>query len=274
MAVPHLIKVFGYMYQLNKRNFKAYAIPVRSPKKEAVPENSVHWVGHATTVINLEGKIIVTDPVIGNLGFIKRLVKPSLDFREINVDYVLLTHGHMDHLNYSALNRINKNSVIIAPHGIKAGLKLRGFNNIIVLKSGESYEDAFLKIESIRANHKGSRYMYFGYQGSNSYLVTGQEKSVFFAGDTAHTDAYKGLKADVAIMPVGCYKPDDFLKMHCSPEQSFNMFKSMDCKVMIPVHYKTYILAQDDDRETDEVLAKLNDGSIKIIEIGETVVIE
>ena len=274
MATPHFIKIFGYMYELNKRNFKAYKRPVHTPKAEAIIENSIHWVGHATTVINLEGKIIVTDPVLGNLGYIKRLVTPSIDLRSIHIDYLLLTHGHMDHLNYRALSLINKNTTIIIPRGMKTGLKLRGFKNIVILRAGEIYKDTFIEINCIQANHHGNRYPWVGYRDSNSYLISSKNKSVFFAGDTANTNAYDGLKSDVAIMPVGCYKPDDFLKMHCSPEQSFNMFKRMDCKLMIPIHYKTYILSQEDDIETTATLEKLNDGSMKIIDIGQTVVIE
>ena len=77
--------------------------------------------------------------------------------------------------------------------------------------------------------------------------------------------------ADIAIMPVGCYKPDEYQEMHCSPEQSFKMFKMTKSKFMIPIHYKTYILAQDDDEVTCDTLERINDGSIKIIDIGQTV---
>jgi L-ascorbate metabolism protein UlaG (beta-lactamase superfamily) len=274
MATPHLIKIFGYMYQLNKRNFKVYKKPVLTPKSEDIIENSIHWVGHATTVINLDGKIIVTDPVMGNLGHIKRLVTSDFNLKNLHIDYLLLTHGHMDHLNYRALRLINKDTIVIIPRGMKTGLKLRGFKNIVLLRAEETYKDADLEIKCIQAKHHGNRYPWIGFRDSNSYLISSKNKSVFFAGDTADTNIYDGLKSDVAIMPVGCYKPDDFLKMHCSPEQSFNMFKRMDCKLMLPIHYKTYILSQDDDSETAITLESLNDGSMKIIDIGQTILIE
>ena len=274
MKTPHFIKIFGYMYQLNIRNFRAYKRPVLKPKAEAIIENSVHWVGHATTVINLEGKIIVTDPVMGNLGYIKRLVTFDLDLKSIHIDYLLLTHGHMDHFNYRTLSLINKDVVVIVPRGMKTGLKLHGFKNIVILKADDVYKDKDIEIKCIKAQHEGNRYPFVGYRDSNSYLISSCNKSVFFAGDTANTNIYDGLKSDVAIMPVGCYKPDDFLKMHCSPEQSFNMFKRMDCKLMLPIHYKTYILSQDDDAETAATLEGLNDGSMEIIDVGQTVVIK
>ena len=49
------------------------------------------------------------------------------------------------------------------------------------------------------------------------------------------------------------------------------MFKMTKAKLMIPIHYKTYILAQDEDNETVDTLKQINDGSIKIIDIGQTV---
>jgi len=273
MEVPHFLKVFSYMYHLNRRNFKAYKEPVITPQKDAIINNSIHWVGHATTVINLDGKIILTDPVIGNLGFIKRLVKPSIDIKEISVDYLLLTHGHMDHLNNTALRDIDKNVIVIASRGLKTRLKMKGFKNIIVLKPGEIYKDSNIQLECIKAEHRGNRYPGIGFKDCNSYLISNAIKRIFLSADTAYTNAYDGIKADVAIMPVGNYKPDDYLEMHCSPEQSFNMFKMMECNLMIPIHYKTYILAQDEDLETVAILNRINDGSIRIIEIGETVIL-
>ena len=273
MEVPTIIKIFSYLYELHKRNFKVYGKPVLYPEKESITHNSIHWVGHATTVINLEGKIIVTDPVFGNLGHIKRLVHPSITLNEIKIDYLLLTHGHMDHLNYQSLRNIDKNVPVFVPRGLKNRMKLIGFKNIFLLKPGDIYEDADLKIQCIKAEHKGNRYPGIGFKDCNSYLISGKEKTVLFSGDTAYTSAYNGIEADAAIMPVGCYKPDDFLKMHCSPEQSFQMFKMMKCNLMIPIHYKTFILAQEEDSDTLATLKKINDGSIRIINIGQTVAI-
>lgn len=266
-----IIKIFGYMYELNKRNFKVYRMPKRIPCNEPIVENSIHWVGHATTVINLGGKIFITDPVIGNLGHIKRLVKPSIDLKNIKADYILITHGHMDHLDYSVIRQLNKDAVLIVPRGVKRTLNILGFKKVFILRPGEEYKDGSVIIKTLEANHNGKRYSCFGYSDSNSYIISSNNKNVLFAGDTAYTENYKGIKADAAVMPVGCYKPDEFKKMHCSPVQSFEMFKMMDAKLMIPIHYKTYILSQESDKDTEEILNKINDGSIKIIDVGQTV---
>jgi L-ascorbate metabolism protein UlaG (beta-lactamase superfamily) len=232
-------------------------------------------VGHATVVVNLDDKIIVTDPLTSiNLGQIKRLVKPSLKLSTINIDYILLSHGHMDHMNYSTLRKINKDAIVIAPKNLRFSLKILGFKNIIILTHNQIYNDNYIKIKSLKANHDGKRYPWGSSAESNSYVIERGSKKVFFAGDTAYTDEYRNLIADVAIMPVGCYKPDEFQDLHCSPEQSFKMFKMMKAKIMIPIHYKTYILAQDDDNVTNQTLKKLNDGSIKIIDVGQTVKLE
>jgi len=272
MTFARIGKIFGYMYELHRRNFKSYFKPLIIPSYEPLVTNSIHWVGHATVVINLNGVVIVTDPVTSmNLGQIRRLVKPSLNLASINIDYILLSHGHMDHFNYSTLMKLNKSAVVIAPRNLDNPLKVLGFKNRILLSPDETYTASGIKIKALRANHDGRRYPWGTKADSNSYMIESSTKKIFFAGDTAYTDIYKNLMADVAIMPVGCYKPDEFQEMHCSPQQSFKMFKMTNSKIMIPIHYKTYILAQDNDEVTCDTLEEINDGSIKIIDIGQTV---
>ncbi|MBU3144334.1 MBL fold metallo-hydrolase [Clostridium sp. CF012] len=272
MKFTRLRKITGYMYELHRRNFKSYFKPMLIPSYEPVVTNSVHWVGHATVVINLNGLVIVTDPVTSiNLGQMRRLIKPSLNLSSIKIDYILLSHGHMDHMNYTTLMKLNKSAIIIAPKNLNLPLKILGFKNRILLNPNETYSVNDIKIKALRANHDGRRYPWGTAADSNSYMIESSTKKIFFAGDTAYTDIYRNLMADVAIMPVGCYKPDEFQEMHCSPEQSFKMFKMTKSKFMIPIHYKTYILAQDDDEVTCDTLERINDGSIKIIEIGQTV---
>ena len=272
MKTPKLIKICQYMYHLHRRNFKIYLKPRSIPHTQEVCKNSIHWVGHATTIININNKIIVTDPVTSlYLGQMKRLVNPSINLSKMKIDYILISHGHMDHLDISTLKKIDKSVKIICPRQYKKLLQLTGFKNIFSINEDEKFTDGELTIEAYKANHDGKRYALGRYSLSNSYLIKDKNKSVFFAGDTALTENFKNIKSDIALMPVGCYKPKEFEHMHCNPIQSYEMFKMMDSKLMIPIHYKTYILAQDKDEETIQILNSINRGDIKIIEIGETI---
>ncbi|WP_294407120.1 MBL fold metallo-hydrolase [uncultured Clostridium sp.] len=267
----NLISNAIFLYNLTINNIKEYFKKNSSVKSDEITTNSVNWYGHATIIINLYDKVIITDPVLCSmLGYFKRVVDRPSNMKSLDIDYILLSHGHMDHLHFPSLMKLNKNSVVIAPKGYKRILKLLGFKKVFILHPGDIYKDDFIKITAFEADHDGRRF-YLGIDNESiSYLIERKDKSVFFAGDTALTKNFKGIKCNVALMPVGCYKPDRFSYMHCTPQQSYEMFKMMDSKVMIPIHYKTFIISLEDFKETEDTLLKINDDSIKMINIGET----
>jgi L-ascorbate metabolism protein UlaG (beta-lactamase superfamily) len=261
----------NFLFHLTINNLKEYFKKSNEIKSDKIVENSVNWFGHATTIINLSNKIIITDPVFPNLlGYFKRVAKRPVYINKLKVDYILLSHGHMDHLNFSSLLKLNKDAVIIVPKGYVRLAKLLGYKNVYLLHPGDIYADGFIKITAYEANHDGRRFYIGSDNESISYLIESENKSVFFAGDTALTNNFKDINCDVALMPVGCYKPDRFSYMHCTPEQSYEMFKMMTCPTMIPIHYKTFRISLEDFEETKQSLINLNDSSIKIIDIGET----
>jgi len=84
------------------------------------PTLAVSWVGHATVLIQIHDKIIVTDPFFTNtMGFVaKRFVGPGLDPALLTrVDATLISHIHFDHFDYGSIDKLPKNGILAVPKG-------------------------------------------------------------------------------------------------------------------------------------------------------------
>lgn len=270
----NFFKNIHFLSKLTYNNLMEYFNDREPSHNDPIENNSINWYGHATTVINLDGKIIVTDPVISNrLGYFKRVINKPFELSEIKIDYILLSHGHMDHMHFPSLKKLrklNKDATVIVPKGYKKILSALGYTNVHLLRTGDTFKDEFIKVTSVEANHDGRRF-YVGIDNeSNSYLIERNNTKVFFAGDTAYTENFKDIECDVALMPVGCYKPARFQHMHCSPDEGYKMYKMMKSKIMIPIHYKTFKISLEDFQETHETLVNFKDDTVKIINVGET----
>ena len=104
----------NFLFKLTLNNIKQYFKKPEEIKSDELMTNSINWFGHATTVINLYDKIIITDPVFSTLlGYFKRATKKPNYIDTLKVDYIILSHGHMDHLSFPSLMKLNKDAIVI-----------------------------------------------------------------------------------------------------------------------------------------------------------------
>lgn len=81
----------------------------------------VGWVGHATVLVQIHDKLILTDPLFTNsIGMlVKRFVKPGIDPSILTkVDFTLISHMHFDHLSYGSLEDLPKNGILVIANGL------------------------------------------------------------------------------------------------------------------------------------------------------------
>lgn len=231
----------------------------------------VCWVGHATVLINFFGLHILTDPAlfdrvgaqigIATLGR-KRLVSPALDLKNLpRVDLLLLSHAHMDHLDFPSLELLAKNiPVVTAPKTSDLAVGC-GFRSVRELRWGDRAQimtaAGDIEVKAIEVKHWGARWRTDTYRGYVGYALRRGDKTIVFGGDTALTDAFGALhsnKVDVAIMPIGSYGHD--ARTHCTPEQAVRMVDAARADYIVPIHHSTFPIGQEPLREPLERLER------------------
>ena len=145
---------------------------------------SITYAGHATVLIQLGEKRLLTDPLLRDrlLGVLRRhrgLGREALG----RIDGVLISHLHPDHLDFASLRGLGDSIPIVAPRGAAALLARRGFPNVTELSAGEETELAGVGIRATDAKHTGGRLFGMGHAGVVGYLIDAGAR-VYFAGDT------------------------------------------------------------------------------------------
>ncbi len=225
---------------------------------------TLSWIGHSTVLINFFGKWIVTDPVLfervgvyffgGSIGP-ARLTPPALNVFEFpKPDIILLSHAHMDHMDYPTLryfaNEYPDQIDVIVAYLTKDVIDDLPWRSINVMDWNDELNLQGIRFRANEVKHFGWRYPWEkdrsrGYmkdgRSFNSYVIDYNGKKVLFGGDTAKCDRFQKLKnenIDVAIMPIGAYNPWKW--NHANPEESMQMASEIGVKYFIPIHTKTF----------------------------------
>ena len=228
-------------------------------------EINVAWIGHATVLINFFGKYILTDPVFFEAvgvyieGYIlgpRRASLPALMLEDIpKPDIVLLSHAHMDHMDYKTLKALTEKYSgeldCIVAYNTKDVIENLKWNSINVVDWDERISLNGINFKGIEVQHFGWRYPgekerskgnFLDGRSFNGFIMERYNKKILFGGDTTFTDKFKKHRdenVDIAIMPIGAYKP--WRKYHCTPEEALVMAEyHLGAKYFIPIHTKTF----------------------------------
>lgn len=222
------------------------------------------WVGHATVLMRLGGQTILTDPVfssrvgvsVGSVTFgLSRLLPPALDVEHLpQIDLVLLSHAHFDHLDKPSLRRLAagpaRGATVVTADRTRA-LIPEGFGEVIQLTWNRSVRVGELRIHALRPVHWGARTAIDRRRGFNAYLVEHGRDRVIFGGDTAYTDAFDRVgDVDLSILGIGAYQGWD--GAHATPEQVWRMFTKHAGKPgsrLLPMHHSTFDMGEPHVRE-------------------------
>jgi L-ascorbate metabolism protein UlaG (beta-lactamase superfamily) len=248
----------------------------------------ITYIGHATLLIEIGGKKILTDPNFDSAlgGFLARVSAPGIAIDKLpKLDMILLTHAHADHLSFRSLAEI-QHAPLFAPPAVARWIRRHGVDNAIEFGPGESLTSGSLVIHADAATHSGNRYMVDRWRRqANMYLIATKYDSVFFAGDTALRDnttqlverELKGQRLDVALLPIG-YAPSwkvGFSHGHLTSLNALTLFERLGARYMVPYHWGTFnhvtASAYDAIREMREHVKTHARGSdVRVLEPGES----
>ena len=240
------------------------------------------WIGHATLLLRVGGKTILTDPVFSTriglgLGIMtlgpKRLVRPALSIDELPpIDLILLSHAHFDHLDIPSLARLPKQTPVIVPADVRDLIDGLHFEKVTELRWGESTQFETLTLTAVPVRHWGARTFIDTHRGYCAYAIDtpieGSVRRILYGADTAYQEDWKGLgPVDLAIIGIGAYDP--YIAAHASPEQALSMADHVQAKYILPMHHSTFKLSHEPRSEPLERLLRAADADRIIVrEVG------
>lgn len=196
----------------------------------------VSYLGHATTLVELDGVRVLTDPVLRRR--VAHLLR-STPVPPIGApDAVLISHGHLDHLDRASLRRLPREATLVVPRGLGRAVAGLGFREVHEVVEGEEVAIGPLAVRVTPAEH-GGKSIPGRPARTVGYALLGSAR-VFFAGDTDLFDAMAGLvpDLDLALLPIWGWGPE-IGPGHLDPERAAEAVALLRPRIAVPIHWGT-----------------------------------
>jgi L-ascorbate metabolism protein UlaG (beta-lactamase superfamily) len=200
----------------------------------------VTYLGHATVLIEIDGVRILTDPLLRRRTVLLR--RPAINEHRTfieNIDAVVISHMHWDHLDIPSLRMLPPETPVLGPSGSRELLQRAGLFDVTELRPGDSRSIGNVKLTATPAEHDGFRPPFGPHGDCIGFLIDGT-KSFYFAGDT---DLFPEMDQvspdlDVALLPVWGWGPT-LGSGHLDPKSAATALTRLRPRVAVPIHWGT-----------------------------------
>lgn len=222
----------------------------------------ITFYGHATIGIQIQEIFILVDP------FISANPKAShININDLQPNYILLTHAHQDHtLDVEYIMQNNPNAIIVCNAEMATYYNSKGYN-CHMMNHGGSWKFDFGRVKYVNAVHSSS--FADGTYGGNpgGFVIEGEHKNIYIAGDTALTMDMKLIplrtKLDLAILPIG----DNFTM---DIDDAIIASDFVECDKILGVHYDTFGYIEINHEQAKQKFFDKNK-DLMLLEIGQSI---
>jgi N-acyl-phosphatidylethanolamine-hydrolysing phospholipase D len=216
---------------------------------------SITFIKHSTLLIKDVDRVLLIDPIFKSISwFIKDFTPLDFNIKDMpRPDYVLITHGHYDHLDKPSLAKLDPGTQVISPLGYGSEFKDVGMAHRTQLDWYERYWDGDREITLLPANHWTMRNPIIGANHSlwGGYLIkTAGGPVLYVSGDSAYFDGFEQLgedyDIDLAIFNLGAYAPRWFMApSHMDASETVQAFQEVKARQLMIAHWGTFRLGDE-----------------------------
>lgn len=211
-----------------------------NPDPVTPADATVTFVGHATVAIEMDGVRLITDPVLRHrVAHLRRAGRLHADSRA-EVDAVLISHAHRDHLDLPSLRRLPRRGPVVVPRGLGRMMARAGIRDVVEVDVGDSVRVGAVEVRATPAEHDGARGLGQAVAPALGYAALGSRR-VLFLGDTDLFPEMDGLvnDLDLALVPIWGWGSRLGKGRHLDPQRAAEAIARLRPRVAVPIHWGT-----------------------------------
>jgi len=200
------------------------------------------FLGHSTVLVESAGKRFLTDPVLRErLAHLRRHAPPVAAEATRDLDAILISHLHHDHLDKRSLRMLDPSTALVVPAGGGALAREAGFRDVREVRAGDELAFGASTVHVVEADHDGGRGPRSRHRAEPVGYVVRGERSIYFAGDT---DRFAGMARigemgiDLGLIPVWGWGPK-VGSGHLDPQTAAEALTLLRPRVAVPIHWGT-----------------------------------
>ncbi|MCZ4222661.1 MBL fold metallo-hydrolase [Pedobacter rhodius] len=250
------------------------------------------WFGHSSYLIKIDDKRILVDPVFSKrpspFSFIGSKAFPGTDFVKaeefLNIDVLVITHDHYDHLDYQSILKIAPHtkkivtSIGVGAHLERWGVAIEKVNELCWNATAELFNA--VKFTAVPARHFTGRKFKRNQTLWSAFVLETADYKIFLGGDSGYDAHFEKIgndhgPFDIALLECGQYN-EFWPYIHMFPEQTVQAALDLKTKILMPVHWGKFSLAMHPWNEPIErITAEAAKKNVQVItpRLGETVIL-